>query len=212
MTIDSPMLLVIISYQPSTVNYQLFIPMKNILLSALSITSLVLANMAIMPTSAFSQDQPPSTTVSDRRFYCGQAQDPTSKRGTTKMLPATLMETQGQNESQVIVIWKSENFQNFPPQKRCEIVSPKFQAAYQDGRGYLASGKDPVTRQGIICQIANENDPCIKSNMLFTLKSHQDANQVIKDLFSFASGQSGIPDIQSGGGGLRFKLGDLRRK
>jgi Circadian oscillating protein COP23 len=181
--------------------------MKNILLSALSITGLVVANIATTPTSAFSQDRPSSDPVGERRFYCGQAQDPTSKR----ILPATLMETQGQNESQTIVIWKSEYFSNFTPQKRCEIVSPKFQAAYQDGRGYLGSGTDAKTRQGIVCKVANENDPCTESNMLFTLKSYQDANRVIEDLSLSASGQSGIPVTQSGRG-LRLKLSDLRRK
>ena len=101
--------------------------MKNILLSALSITGLMLTNIVTMPTSAVAQDQAPSTPVSERRFYCGQAKDPTSKQ----MLPATLLGTQGQNESQVVVIWKSEFFSEFSPQKRCDIVSPKFQAAYQ---------------------------------------------------------------------------------
>ena len=109
--------------------------MKNILLSALSITGLILTNIATMPTSAIAQDKTPGNTVGERRFYCGQAQDPTSK----KMLPATLLGTQGQNESQVVVIWKSEFFSGFSPQKRCDIVSLKFQAAYQDeiGRAHV---------------------------------------------------------------------------
>ena len=181
--------------------------MKNILFSALSITGLILASVATIPTSAIAQDQPSSNPVGERRFYCGQAQDPTSK----KMLPATLMETQGQNESQTIVIWKSEFFAEFSPQKRCEIVSPKFQTAYQDGRGYLASGTDAKTRLGIICQVTQENDTCTQSNMLFTLKSYQDASKVIEELAAFSSGQSNIPNTQSARG-RRLKLSDLRRK
>ena len=181
--------------------------MKNILFSALSITGLILASVATIPTSAIAQDQPSSNPVGERRFYCGQAQDPTSK----KMLPATLMETQGQNESQTIVIWKSEFFAEFSPQKRCEIVSPKFQAAYQDGRGYLATGTDAESGLGIICKVDKEDTPCTKSSMLFTLKSYQDANNVIQKLTAFDSGLSGVPDTQ-GSGGRRLKLSDLRRK
>jgi hypothetical protein len=179
--------------------------MKNILLSALICVSSIGSIVATTPTTAYSQDSTPKT-VSERRFYCGQAQDPTSK----KMLPATLMETQGESESQVIVIWKSEFFKEFSPQQRCQIVSPKFQAAYTAGRGYLISGVSE--RQGIVCLVANENDECNKSTMIFTLKSYQDANKVIEDLALSASGQSNRPDTQKGSRQKIVKISDLRRK
>ncbi len=182
--------------------------MKNILLSALVCAGSIGSIVATTPNTAYSQDST-SNTVSERRFYCGQSKDPTSKQ----MLPATLMETQGQSESQVIVIWKSEFFDKFSPQQRCEIVSPKFQAAYAAGRGYLTSGVDARSRLGMICKVANEGDECNKSSMLFTLKSYQDANKVIEDLSlsAYGSGQSNIPMVQRARGRM-LKISDLRRK
>jgi hypothetical protein len=180
--------------------------MKNILFSALISVGSIGSIVATTPTAAYSQDSTPKT-ASERRFYCGQAQDPTSK----KMLPATLMENQGESESKVVVIWKSDIFNKFTPQKRCDIVSPKFQAAYAEGRGYLTSGFDGRSRQGIVCLVANENDECNISSMLFTLKSFQDANKVIENLALYASGLSGIPETQTLGR-RTVKISNLRRK
>lgn len=183
--------------------------MKNILLSALSITGLVLSSLATTPTAAFSQTQVSDDAVGDFRFYCGQAQDPTSK----KMLPATLVSVPGESESRPIVIWKSDYFgEKYTPQQRCDIATPKFQAAYQEGREYLASGTDRATGLGIVCKLASESDVCDRSKMLFTLKSYQDANAVVDSLSAFNKGESNIPPTQSASSSRIFKWSNLRRK
>jgi hypothetical protein len=58
-------------------------------------------------------------------FYCGTFKDPSSKMD----LPATLAKVAGVKEDRVVIVWKSERFPEYTPQRRCEIVSPKFQAA-----------------------------------------------------------------------------------
>jgi Circadian oscillating protein COP23 len=183
--------------------------MKNILLSTLSITGLVLSCITTTPTAAFAQAQSSGDAGGGFRFYCGQVQDPTGK----KMVPATLVSVPGESESRPIVIWKSDYFgEKYPPEKRCNLATPKFQAAYQEGREYLASGTDRATGLGIVCQLASESDVCDRSKMLFTLKSYQDANAVVDSLSAFNKGDSNIPPTQSASSGRIFKWSNLRRK
>ena len=128
------------------------------------------------------------------QFYCGKAADRSSKSD----LPATVAKVAGSEEETVLIIWKSEAFKN-TPQQRCEIVSPKFQAALQQGRHYVTSGIDKESGLGMICAIANAEQPCERTNMLFTLKSYQDAGTTIEELSSVLSGTASTPQYQSSG-------------
>ena len=128
------------------------------------------------------------------QFYCGKAADPSSKSN----LPATLVKVSGVSEEPVLIIWKSEAFKT-TPQQRCKTVSPKFQAALQQGRNYLTAGIDKNSGLGIVCAIADAEQPCDRTNMLFTLKSYQDAGTTIEELSSVLSGEAGGPIYQSSG-------------
>ena len=128
------------------------------------------------------------------QFYCGKAADPSSKSN----LPATLARVSGATEEPVLIIWKSEAFKT-TPQQRCETVSPKFQAALQQGRNYLTAGIDRKSGMGMICAIANAEQVCDRSNMLFTLKSYQDAGNTIEELYSVLAGTASTPQYQSSG-------------
>ena len=134
---------------------------------------------------------PISPTV---QFYCGKAPDPSSKSN----LPATLARVSGATEEPVLIIWKSEAFKT-TPQQRCETVSPKFQAALQQGRNYVTAGIDKKSGLGMICAIANAEQVCDRSNMLFTLKSYQDAGNTIEELSQVLSGAASGPTYQSSG-------------
>jgi hypothetical protein len=127
-------------------------------------------------------------------FYCGKATDPSSKSN----LPATLVKVSGYEEAPVLIIWKSEAFKT-TPQQRCEIVSPKFQAALQQGRHYLTAGIDKKSGLGIICALTNAEQACDRTNMLFTLKSYQDAGTTIEELSSVLAGTASTPLYQSTG-------------
>ncbi len=174
--------------------------MKNHLLSTLLLTGIGIA--AIDPT--FAQTPAPTTApkpaqsnTATIRAYCGQSYDPSSKQN----LPTTLVLVPGQTEPTALVVWKSEFFgRNYTPQKRCEVVSPKFQAAFQAGRIYLSPGVDTATGQGIVCSATSANDPCDKSNMLFTLKSYQKAQETIERLVSLEGGATNVIPVESSGG------------
>ena len=120
------------------------------------------------------------------QFYCGKAADPSSKSN----LPATVAKVAGSEEELVLIIWKSEAFKS-TPQQRCEIVSPKFQASLQQGRHYITAGIDKKSGMGMICAMSDVEQPCDRTNMLFTLKSYQDAGNTIEELSSVLGGGAG---------------------
>mgnify|MGYP000323591299 CR=1 FL=1 len=128
------------------------------------------------------------------QFYCGKAADRSSKSD----LPATVAKVAGSEEETVLIIWKSEAFKT-TPQQRCETVSPKFQASLQQGRHYLTAGIDKKSGLGMICAVSDAEQPCDRTNMLFTLKTYQDAGTTIEELISVLGGGSGGPIYQSGG-------------
>jgi Circadian oscillating protein COP23 len=137
------------------------------------------------------------------QFYCGKATD-LSSRST---LPATVVKVSGYEEEPVLIIWKSEAFGKFTPQQRCETVSPKIQAALQQGRYLIGSGIDKETGLGIVCAVANAEQTCDRNNMLFTLKSYQNAENAVEEIISLIKGDTGKPSYQSSG----KQMPDLRQ-
>ncbi len=146
------------------------------------------------PASAQIVAQKPLPEV---KIYCGQALDPSSKSS----LPATLASVTGQGEPKTLIIWKSEAFQQFSPQRRCETVSPKFQEAYQSRRYNLIAAKNSKTGIGIICAVANPEENCDPTKMLFTLKSYQSASNTIEQLAYTLSGRVNSPIYESSNSG-----------
>ncbi|MFM2305060.1 MAG: Circadian oscillating protein [Cyanobacteriota bacterium] len=59
----------------------------------------------------------------------------------------------------------------------------------------------------MICAIANAEQPCDRANMLFTLKSYQDAGTTIEELSSVLSGTASVPQYQGSGN----RVVDLRK-
>jgi hypothetical protein len=138
------------------------------------------------------------------RFYCGQSYDPTSK----KNIPTTLVSVPGRKDPLALIRWKSEYFPQFAPQERCNIVSPKFQKAYNAGNlNFLAAGKHRKNGLGIICGLATPEDSCNNdTNMLFTLKPYASSESVLRQLTGIVSGEINEPIVQSSSG----ELVDLR--
>jgi hypothetical protein len=142
------------------------------------------------------------------KFSCGQAADPSSK----KNLPATVATVSGNPESAVLIVWKSEYFGGkYTPQQRCGIVSKAIDKAFHEGRTYIGSGTDKASGLGVVCAVANPEQLCDRTNMLFTLKSYQSAGDTIEQLGQVVQGKSGQPLYQSSGG-KRVNLRDLSSK
>jgi hypothetical protein len=175
--------------------------------SSIFSTVLVSATVALVAaTQAFAQTPPSETgTV---QFVCSSAQDPSSRTN----LPATVANVSGNPENTVLIIWKSEFFGNkYAPQQRCQIVSTAIQRAFQEGRTYLGSGNDKATGLGIVCGVATPNQPCDRTNMLYTMKSYQNADDQIEQLGRIMQGKTGNPIYQSSGG-KRVNMKDLLLK
>lgn len=159
------------------------------------LSTLTIATGSLLTTiPAAASPQTIAQTAPTIQFYCGKAADPSSKSN----LPATLAKVSGATEEPVLIIWKSEAFKT-TPQQRCETVSPKFQAALTQGRNYIAAGIDKKSGLGMICAISNAEQTCDRKNMLFTLKSYQDAGTTIEQLSSVLTGTASSPLYQSSG-------------
>jgi Circadian oscillating protein COP23 len=160
--------------------------------------------IAALPTIALSQSVA-ENNAGTVRFACSTATDPSSR----KELPATVANVDGNTESTVIIVWKSEYFgTKYTPQQRCAIVSASLQKAFQEGRTYIGSGVEKSTGLGIVCGVANPDQSCDRTNMLLTLKSYQTADETVETLGQILQGKTGKPIYQSSGG-KRVDLRDL---
>jgi hypothetical protein len=158
--------------------------MKILILAALVTTELTI--LAVQPSLA----NPPIV-----RFYCGQSFD----TDQNKILPTTFVATSARTESIAIIRWRS-GFGGYTPQVRCNMVSSKFQTAWTGGNlKFIKAGVSNQTGQGIVCGTADRQQKCDDAQMLFTLKNHQDAINIIANINSIRSGKVGNPILQSSG-------------
>ncbi len=108
-------------------------------------------------------------------FYCG----------TSNGEPATIVKTATQGEVPLIV-WAYSGFgSEFSPEKRCQIVSQRFQSYYETG------GLDFITTQRIrgydtVCVARAQGGSCEESRVLFTLPPGQNANNAMEQIFNFS--------------------------
>jgi opacity protein-like surface antigen len=159
---------------------------------------LLTALIAAVPSRAAAQPAPEQEQASGKvQFSCGQAGDPSSKQN----LPATVANVEGNPETVVLIVWKSEFFgTNYTPEKRCGVVSAAIGKAFSEGRTYLGSGTDKATGLGLVCGVANPEQKCDRTNMLLTMKSYQNADDTIDQLAAVMQGKTGQPVYQSSGG------------
>jgi hypothetical protein len=124
------------------------------------------------------------------------------------MLPTTFAATSKRKDPVAVITWKI-GFAGYSPQNRCDLVSGKFQTAWAGGKlRYLRSGTSAATGQGIICGVANSEQACDDSSMLFTLQNAKQAQDIITSIEQIRRGAAGGPVSQSSGGEL-VDLADL---
>jgi hypothetical protein len=167
---------------------------------AILVTGLLAAHTIVL-APAQAQEQ----TQTEGKFYCGKSYDPLSKQN----IPTTLLSSSNREKPLAVIIWKSEYFPKYTPQKRCDLVSPKFQAAYTAGKlEYLVTGTHKATGSQIVCGVANQDESCDSdTNMLFTLKSYTDGTSVLRQLVgNIQSGEAGPNIYQSSGNREVFNL------
>lgn len=96
-----------------------------------------------------------------------------------------------------IIRWTSTDMSDsgFTPEKRCEVVSKKFEDFRSQGTlRFITSGKE--NGLPVICVALERGGPCFGT--LYTLKNKQDASQTLKRLINVRRGASG-PLYESGG-------------
>ncbi len=136
--------------------------------------------------SIFSLTIAQSVQAQSTTFFCGMSQGE----------PVTMAQTPRGNIP--VIRWVSNYFggSGYTPEKRCQIVSQKFQEYNQNGDlKFLTTGK--VNGQPVICPTSQNGGNC--NGVLFTLKPGQNPNQVLQDLMSVRDRASG-PLRQLGSG------------
>jgi len=131
------------------------------------------------------------------QFYCKEVQDPTSPG---QKIIATVVWVPERRANVRLVGWKSEYFSKtgFDPVKRCDVVSPKFQKAYEEGRLLLATGY--VAGYPVVCGVATSSESCNSENQLFSLKPHDYPDEILARLLDIVEGKSSDLLLQNSGG------------
>jgi len=151
----------------------------NFFTSLLTVSALTLATTLIGGKPADAQVQPGT------KFVCGNWEG----------VPTTIANTP--TGTIPVIRWVSDYFEDsgYTPQKRCEIVSEKFQKYYVNGTlNFLTTGLE--NGYDIVCVAQNDRGPCI--GQLFTLKPGSNPSQTLQDLMAVRI-QAGGPLNESRG-------------
>jgi hypothetical protein len=146
----------------------------------LSLLSPIPIAVAISLVVAMPMTQPSyAEGNTNTRFFCGK----TINTKTGKAVPTTLASTRRGNVA--MIFWQSTFFaqrgQSFTPTDRCEAVSKRFQAFYEDGiLSYLTTGK--MNNQNVICVSDEYGGPC--QGLLLTLEPKDNPEQVLQELLN----------------------------
>jgi hypothetical protein len=157
-------------------------------------SGLLVAGLLATSLPAQAQDAPAEDRPADSlQFFCGKTFDSASGN----QIPTTLV-WQPEKEGNVALIrWKSEYFGK-DTQKRCQLVSAKFQKLWNSGQlNFITAGT--VKKQPIVCGVASEGDSCSGKNQLFQLKPFADSSNLIAQLEGVFQGKVSSPVYESGG-------------
>jgi len=114
--------------------------------------------------------------------------------GTDEGKPATIARLQenGKTTLKTLIIWEIDDFKGYPPEKRCTLVSQKFQDNQNTGNlKYIVSGK--ANTWPVLCaskQNYNYIVDCPDSNVLMTLLPGDDSQEMIIKLEKLNKGRS----------------------
>ncbi|MCL2934899.1 MAG: COP23 domain-containing protein [Trichodesmium sp. MAG_R03] len=110
-------------------------------------------------------------------FFCGTD-------GGEPATIARLRQNNGNTISKTLIIWKIDDFKGYPPEKRCRLVSKKFQDNQNTGNlKYIVSGK--ANTWPVLCaskQKYNYIVDCPEPNVLMTLLPEDDSQEMIRKL------------------------------
>ena len=118
-------------------------------------------------------------------FYCGEISD----KETGAKIPATLAYVPQRRANVPIIAWKSQHLATWNPQRRCDVVSQKFQTFYEDGRlEYLSNGES--AGYSIICAVLDKQEQCSGENQLFQVRPGSKPEDVVLGLKEILEGKA----------------------
>jgi Circadian oscillating protein COP23 len=162
-------------------------------------SGLLVAGLLATGLPVHAQETPAEDRSADSlQFFCGKTFDSASGN----QIPTTLV-WQPEKEGNVALIrWKSEYFGK-DTQKRCQLVSAKFQKLWNAGQlNFITAGT--VKKQPIVCGVASEGDTCSGQNQLFQLKPFADSSNLIAQLEGVFQGKVSSPVYESGGSASKY--------
>ena len=118
-------------------------------------------------------------------FFCGT-------EGGQPATIARLPEKDGNTPLKTLIIWKIDDFKGYPPEKRCRLVSQKFQDNQNTGHlNYIVSGQ--ANGWPVLCaskQNYNYIVDCPDPNILMTFLQGDDSQEMIRKLQQINTGDS----------------------
>jgi hypothetical protein len=144
--------------------------------------ALVIISTAVTSSLTLAQSPP------EVAFFCGR---------TNQNELATVLQVKGSERNQTIVVWKN-GFGKMPAKKRCEIVSEKFQTAW-NRRDFkiLVPRPERKTGKGILCALLTEKQVCQEKDILFRVENDAQANSIVANLYQAMSSKVSRPIYQS---------------
>jgi hypothetical protein len=165
--------------------------------SVCAILGLTTFTLAAATTPTFSQGNNSVNKSNQVTFFC----DKTFDAASGEKIPATFAWVPERKGNVRVIVWKSQFFESsgWTPTKRCQTVSPKFQAFYESGQlNYLTTGK--INGYVVICSPKAKED-CNPNNQLFTIKYGSNPEIVLQQLIGrFKQSSDQLPFYQSSGG------------
>lgn len=111
-------------------------------------------------------------------------------RGGWKQIPATVAFIPESGQYRQIIAWEADPFPNtvWTPQRRCEVISQRFQESYNQGRlSHLTTGS--IRGLGVICA-TKFGETCNSNNQLFTVKPGSNPETILGQLIQIGRGRS----------------------
>lgn len=158
---------------------------KPSLFSLITIISLLALTSACTQESKADSDSDVKTK-SKLSFYCGEEEN------NGEIIPATIVDNPQQDKPLTVIKWNpNNNFfgKDWTPENRCKAVSRRFQIIYnRDNLKYItADVANWVSSRkiNVVCSVKAPDTRCEEDDLLFTLESQDDPNEVLQDLIAF---------------------------
>jgi hypothetical protein len=142
------------------------------------------------PATSHKYSANATKSETETRFICRQGYDNVLQQ----RLPTTYAFTAG--EKRAIIRWSTQYFtgSGWDPQTRCEEVSPRFQAAYENGSlNMITNGM--MNNQPVICTTWQDGGSCV--DLLITLRDTDNGSQLVRELGQILNGRATGPLVHN---------------